>query len=67
MVVEVIRADITDAELEEVLRQASIIAGVLLRGIKEKGVKHVYENPDNNQEKNTQEVRWVFSPSTTSL
>lgn len=36
MVVEVIRADITDEEREEILRRASIIAGVLLRGIKEK-------------------------------
>lgn len=67
VVVEVIRADITDEEREEILRRASIIAGVLLRGIKEKGVKHTYENPNNNQEKNTQEARWVFSPSTTSL
>ena len=48
MVVEVIRADITDEERKEVLRRASIIAGELLKGIKEREVKHTHDNQDKN-------------------
>lgn len=38
MIVEVIRADITEEEREKILNRVAILSGILLKGIMENGI-----------------------------
>lgn len=57
MEVHVECADITDEERRKILDRMALIAGMMLKEIKEKGVKSTYEDSSDNQAKNAQEAR----------
>lgn len=55
MIVEVIRADITEEEREKILNRVAILSGILLKEIKENGIspdnKHLEKIKRRHQEK----------------
>lgn len=57
MEVHVECADITDEERQKILDRVAIIAGMMVKEMREKGVKHTYENSDQDKAKNAKETR----------